>query len=64
MAAAKSRFKSFMDWARSEFEPTTQLPWKTATVRLHEEIVEFLHGFAIGAILGFLAGFVLFTTIL
>lgn len=63
MAAVKSRFQAFKEWAIREFEPTTKLPWRPLTVTLHEDIVEFLHGFMIGAITGFLVGFVLITLV-
>lgn len=58
----KSKFK---DWASSHtlHNPRTKLPFRLS-VKVHEEIADFIHGSLIGLLLGLVVGLVVLRAIL
>jgi hypothetical protein len=53
----KLHFRRFKLWGAKEITYLHRIPGPRLTIQAHEDLVDFLHGLAIGLMLGFMAGF-------
>lgn len=60
--ATKTKKSKFKDWATSHslHHPDTKLPFRLS-VKMNEEMVDFIHGSLIGIFIGFIIGTIIKT---